>query len=76
MNWTHRREKNFRKNKNIFGLDFFQEQIYNSLLKGDLTAEQLVDMLNAPICSVNSALTIMELSGAVNRLPGNLYCIG
>jgi len=75
MGWKTCAFKNKKENKKALGLDFFQEQIYNSLLKGDLTAEQLADRLEVPVGQVNSALTIMELLDAVERLPGNSYCI-
>ena len=75
MNWKMKQNIQKKVNNNIFRLDFFQEQLYNSLLKGTLTAEQLADRLDVPVSRVNSALTIMEVMGAVESLPGNGYGI-
>ena len=75
MGWEKSMFKNKKENKTGLGLDFFQEQIYNSLLKGNLNADQLANRLGVPVGKVNSALTVMELMGAVERLPGNNYCI-
>lgn len=75
MEWKPRTPKRRNENKKKPGLDFFQEQIYNSLLKGDLTAEQLADRLNEPVSRTGSALTIMEMLDVVERLPGNVYSV-
>lgn len=75
MNWERRGNIPKKENKKVSGLDFFQEQLYNALLKGTLTAEQLSDRLDVPVSRVNSALTIMEVMGAVESLPGNVYGI-
>lgn len=75
MDWKPHIRKNKKENKKNLSLDFFQERIYNSLLKGDLTPEQLSDRLKVPIGSVGSALTIMEMMDVVERMPGNLYSI-
>ena len=52
-----------------------QEQIYNSLLKGDMTLEMLADEMEVPISQLGSALTMMEMLGAVVCLPGNYFSV-
>lgn len=55
------------------GLDFFQEGIYNLLLKGDYSMQQMIELLHQPASKVSTALTMMELRGVVERLPGNQF---
>ena len=75
MNWKTATKKNKKENNKNFGLDFFQEQIYNSLLKGDMTVEQIANRMDVQVSRVSSALTVMEILGAVESLPGNVYSI-
>lgn len=77
MNGEIREEYLKKENKKVSGLDFFQEQLYNSLLKGTLTAEQLTGRLYVPVSRVNmnNALNIMKMMDAVGSLPGNVYGI-
>ena len=63
------------QNKNIEGLDFLQQQIYNLLLIGDASIEEISEKLNIEIGELNTTLTIMELSGLLRRLPGLNYTI-
>ena len=55
------------------GLDFFQGELYNLLLKGDFSMQQMVDLLGQPAAAVSTALTMLELKGIVERLPGNVF---
>ena len=75
MNWKMKQNIQKKVNNNVFGLDFFQEQLYNSLLKGTLTAEKLAGRLDLAAGSANNALTIIGIMGAVESLPGNGYGI-
>ncbi|MEZ4357605.1 MAG: DNA-processing protein DprA [Eubacteriales bacterium] len=63
------------ENKNIEGLDFLQQQIYNLLLIGDANIEELSQKLSVEIDELNTTLTIMELLGLIKRLPGLSYTI-
>ena len=54
-------------------LDFLQRDIYNLLLKGDLSVENIADNTEYSLCEVSAALTMMELGGLVKRLPGGKY---
>ncbi len=75
MNWKMKQKIQKKVNNSVFGLDFFQEQLYNSLLKGTLTAEKPAGRLDLLAGRVNSALTIMGIMGAPESLPGNGYGI-
>ena len=55
------------------GLDFFQTELYNLLLKGDFSMQQMVELLNQPAAAVSTALTMLELKGMIERLPGNVF---
>lgn len=55
------------------GLDFFQMELYNLLLKGDFTMQQMIDRLGQPAAKVSTALTMLELRGIIERLPGNVF---
>lgn len=68
------------KNDNLFGfdniqLDFLEQQIYNLLLTGDMTAEELSERLVTPQNDLNITVTMMELKGLIKRLPGLLYTV-
>ena len=68
------------KNDNLFGfnniqLDFLEQQIYNLLLTGDMTAEELSESLEIPQSGLNITVTMMELNGLIKRLPGLLYTV-
>ncbi len=75
MGWEESRKTVPKKAAKKYVLDFLQEQIYNSLLKGDLTLEMLAEEMDAPIGSIGAALTRMELMGAVACLPGNRFSV-
>lgn len=75
MGWKIRNPVGQKKEPSKNVLDFLQEQIYNSLLKGELTTEQLASEINAPINEINTALTMMEFADVVVCLPGNYFSI-
>jgi DNA processing protein len=54
-------------------LDFLQRQIYNLLLQGDTSVENMASCIKYPQSEINSALTMMELGGLIKRLPGGKY---
>jgi DNA processing protein len=56
-------------------LDFLQSHIYNLLLKGDISVENIAADAQAPQSEINAALTMMEMSGLIKRLPGGKYGI-
>ena len=56
-------------------LDFLQSHIYNLLLKGDISVEHIANSSQFVQSEINSALTIMEMSGLIKRLPGGKYGI-
>ncbi len=75
MGWKSRGAGGQKKENRKNVLDFLQEQIYNSLLKGELTTEQLANEINIPINEINTALTMMEFNGVIECLPGNYFSI-
>ena len=56
-------------------LDFLQRQLYNLLLQGDIGVENIAAQIEYPQSEINIALTMMELSGLIKRLPGGKYGI-
>ncbi len=54
-------------------LDLFEKQIYNLLLKENLTAEQIARELNAAMQDVNTVLTVLELRDYVRCVPGGAF---
>jgi DNA processing protein len=54
-------------------LDFLQRQIYNLLLQGDASVENMALCIEYPQSEINAALTMMELGGIIKRLPGGKY---
>ena len=75
MGWKTKDTARQKKERSKNVLDFLQEQIYNSLLKGELTIEQLASEINLPINEINAALTMMEFAGVIVCLPGNYFSI-
>ena len=57
------------------GLDFFQTELYNLLLKGDFSMQQIIDLLGKSASEVSMALTMLELKGLIEKLPGNMFGI-
>ncbi len=55
------------------GLDFFERELYNLLLKGDMTMQQLADRSGSAAAKVSLTLTKLEVKGLVERLPGNRF---
>lgn len=54
-------------------LDFLQRRIYDLLLQGDQSAESLSEQTGASPGEMSVALTMMELSGLIKRVPGGKY---
>jgi DNA processing protein len=71
--WTNTDRKNKISGFCNIQLDFLEQQIYNLLLTGDLTIDEIADKLNIPQNELNIAVTMMEMNGIVKRLPGLQY---
>ncbi len=54
-------------------LDFLQQQIYALLRQADQSAEMLSEQTAASPGEISVALTMMELSGLIKRVPGGKY---
>ena len=51
------------------------EYIYNLLKNEDLSADEISRKTNTSIIEINAALTMMELEGYIENLPGNIFRI-
>ncbi len=69
------REGKIVKEKCAVQLDFFQQQIYNQLLKGELTLDELAELTGFAPAELASQVTLMEIEGVVSRLSGGNICI-
>lgn len=56
-------------------LDLLQAQIYNLLLKEVSGAEQIAQALDIEVREANTLLTVMELNGLIEGLPGDKFRI-
>lgn len=54
-------------------LDFLEAQIYNLLLKGKHTTEELAEELGCPVKEVAPAITKMEIKGLIAPGPGDTF---
>jgi predicted Rossmann fold nucleotide-binding protein DprA/Smf involved in DNA uptake len=54
-------------------LDLTQARVYELLRQGDLSAEGLAALSGLEPGELSMALTMMELSGIIRRLPGGKY---
>lgn len=57
----------------VSGLDFLEEALYNQLLKGEKTTEELMETLQQPAGTISLTLTKLELKGLITRLPGDFF---
>ena len=69
--WGEAAEREYKK----LSLDFFEERLYNLLLKGELTVDDMSLALNIDINELITTLTMMELNGVVKRRAGGIYSI-
>jgi DNA processing protein len=66
--------KKQRNNKKInLQLDFFEQRLYNLLLQGDLSIEDLEIKAEIDTSALYSSLTMMEMKGIIKKLPGNIF---
>lgn len=75
MGWQHKQICSKNSEIKKLTLDLLEQQIYNLLLKDDLTSEQLSIMLNISVIEINQKLTDMEIMGVIRCLPGNIFSI-
>ena len=54
-------------------LDFLQQQVYALLRQADMSAELLSEQTGASPGDMSVALTMMELTGLIRRMPGGKY---
>ena len=57
--------------KESIQLDFSEQRLYNLLMTGDLMIDELAEQAAMPPNDFFSAITLLELSGLIERLPGN-----
>lgn len=65
--------KTEREGAQALQLDFLQRQIYGLLRQFDMGAENLSEQTEASPGEISVALTMMELSGIIKRVPGGKY---
>lgn len=51
------------------------EYIYNLLKNGELSVDEICRKTNMGIAPINATLTMMELEGYIENLPGNIFRI-
>lgn len=51
------------------------EKIYKILKQGNLTVDEISRKTNTNIIEVNTKLTMLELEGYIERMPGNVFKI-
>ncbi len=73
--WGKTRTKRKRDVKLNIQLDFFEQQIYNLLLQGDLSIEEIENKSEIEPQALYASLTMMEMKGVLQRLPGNVFGI-
>ncbi|MEX1307361.1 MAG: DNA-processing protein DprA [Eubacteriales bacterium] len=73
--WGKTRTKRKRDVKLNIQLDFFEQQIYNLLLQGDLSIEEIENKSKIEPQALYASLTMMEMKGVLMRLPGNVFGI-
>ena len=56
-------------------LDLLEAQIYNLLLKENLSAGDLAEGTGIAIKDINTILTVMELKGLIEGIPGGRFRI-
>lgn len=64
-----------KEQKETNKLDLLQAQIYNLLLKEVLSAEQIAQELDIKLREAHTVLTVMELNGLVDGIPGDKFRI-
>lgn len=76
MGWQMKRNASLQKDENETNkLDLLEAQIYNLLLKENLSAGELAVETGIAVKDVNTALTVMELKGLIEGLPGDRFRI-
>ena len=66
-----RNKKSIKYIKKIEELEEDYKIIYKALLNGQMSVNALSNKLNLPIPTLNGYLTIMEIKGYIESLPGN-----
>ncbi|MBC5647126.1 DNA-processing protein DprA [Christensenella tenuis] len=76
MGWRMRHDSAVQKSKNGANkLDLLEAQIYNLLLKENLSAGDLAGETGIAIKDINTILTVMELKGLIEGMPGDRFRI-
>jgi DNA processing protein len=73
--WVQNNRSDERVNKINLRLDFFEQQIYNLLLQGELTIDQLLEVVDFQQSDLFISLTMLEMKQVVLKKPGNIYSI-
>jgi len=73
--WGNHKKRDKKEKKINFQLDFFEQRIYNLLLQGDFSIEEIEIKTEIDVSALYSSLTMMEMKGIIKRLPGNVFGI-
>lgn len=69
------KESKKSKEKNVLKIDEENLEIYNLLTKTPKTIDEIVESVNTPIDEITYKLTLLELQGAIEKLPGKKFKI-
>ena len=72
MGWGEASRKSVEDEVMPFQLDFSEQVLYNLLMQGDLTLEELTLKSGFGTAELMEKLTMLEIMGAVEKLPGNV----
>ena len=75
MGWKCSAPHKQKDAKKQYKLDFLAQQLYNLLLKGDLSCETAAQALDIPIEKMYAMVTEMEMQGIIQTLPGNILSL-
>jgi DNA processing protein len=70
-----RKREAVQAEKELPQMDFFQQRIYELLLKEDMGIEEIASAVQGAPGEVSATLTMMELAGLCRRLPGGRFGI-
>ncbi len=64
-----------KKEIHTLHLDFFEQQIYNQLVTGSLTMDELAETIDFSASELAGYVTLMEIKNIIKRLPGGVISI-
>ena len=71
--WASRPDSSVSAPKPAIQLDPEDDEIVRPLLEQELSFDELANLVNFPVSTLNSHLTMLELRGIIVKVPGGLY---